>query len=83
VPFIGITPEQGEPVAVQLKRADMRYIYIREGTKQRFGEETKAAPDTIEGQYYLARLPIEQQALRHSTVIWHEDDCRIYRVNSA
>jgi hypothetical protein len=81
VPFVGITPEPGVPVSVQLRRAGMDYIYLRERTKQRFGEETKAAPDTIEAQYYTARLPIEREALRHSTLIWHEDDCRIYRVN--
>jgi hypothetical protein len=82
VPFVSFTPEAGTPLGVQLRRADMRYIYVREGVKQRFAAETKAAPDTIEGQYFLARIRLEGQALRHATLIWHEDDCRIYRVNA-
>lgn len=81
VPFVTLSPEPDIPARTQLRRADMHYAYVREGTKQRFGEETKAQPGTIEAAYYRARYPVEQRALRDATVIWHEGDCRIYRLN--
>ena len=81
VPFQNFAPAPGEPLKTQLRRGELRYVYVRQGMKDKFGAETKQQPATIEAAYYEQRYGPEQRILRDSRMIWREDDCRIYKIN--
>jgi hypothetical protein len=60
----------------RLRRDDVRYLYIRTTMKELFMQ----THDPQELAYRDDRLGAEELILRHSTPIWSEDECTIYRI---
>src|SRR5262249_22165686 len=64
-------------VRVQLRRDDVRYLYLRETVKAAFAKET----DVQEVAYRIPRWSTGKVILRRATLIWSQDDCRLYRID--
>jgi hypothetical protein len=68
--------DRGARLWADLRRGDLRYVYVRASMKAAFRHET----DPQEVAYRDERLPVETIILRHAQPIWSKDDCRLYRI---
>lgn len=57
---------------------DVRYVYIRSGTRERF----MASADPLIVRYRQEQLEVEREIMRRASLVWHRDDCQLYRIGA-
>jgi hypothetical protein len=62
-----------------IRANDVRYVYIRTGTRRRF----MASVDPLIVRYREQQLRVERTVLRRANLQWRRDDCNLYRIRSA
>jgi hypothetical protein len=70
--------DRGRRLWTDLRNRDIKYVYVRESMKAAFRHET----DLQQVAYRDKRLPLETTILRHARLVWSENDCHLYRIET-